>query len=149
MNFNQTRTPCQIIKRKMAFFGHACRNNKCNLVKTCRDKEVGGAPGCNAPITSRSGQRHPWKKTKEWLKIQHHGVKEVAQLERLTSEITTPTTGVASIFVWGGHPADATRPMPPSRASVVYTFEALAGSWGSVRAPTVSRIRAKKNCKKI
>ena len=25
----------QIIKRKMAFFGHACRNNKCNLVKTC------------------------------------------------------------------------------------------------------------------
>ena len=25
----------QIIKRKLAFFGHACRNNKCNLVKTC------------------------------------------------------------------------------------------------------------------
>ena len=25
----------QIIKRKMAFFGHARRNNKCNLVKTC------------------------------------------------------------------------------------------------------------------
>ena len=25
----------QIIKRKMAFFGHACRNNKCNLVKPC------------------------------------------------------------------------------------------------------------------
>ena len=25
----------QIIKRKMAFFGHACRNNKCNIVKTC------------------------------------------------------------------------------------------------------------------
>ena len=25
----------QIIKRKMAFFGHSCRNNKCNLVKTC------------------------------------------------------------------------------------------------------------------
>ena len=25
----------QIIKRKMAFFGHACRNNKCNQVKTC------------------------------------------------------------------------------------------------------------------
>ena len=25
----------QIIKRQMAFFGHACRNNKCNLVKTC------------------------------------------------------------------------------------------------------------------
>ena len=25
----------QIIKRKIAFLGHACRNNKCNLVKTC------------------------------------------------------------------------------------------------------------------
>ena len=25
----------QIIKRKLAFFGHSCRNNKCNLVKTC------------------------------------------------------------------------------------------------------------------
>ena len=25
----------QIIKRKVAFFGHACRNNKCNLEQTC------------------------------------------------------------------------------------------------------------------
>ena len=25
----------QIIKRKLAFFGPSCRNNKCNLVKTC------------------------------------------------------------------------------------------------------------------
>ena len=25
----------QIIKSKMAFFGQACRSNKCNLVKTC------------------------------------------------------------------------------------------------------------------
>ena len=30
--------------------------------------------------------------------------------------------------------------MLPSLASVVYTFEALAGSWGSVGAPAVSRI---------
>ena len=30
--------------------------------------------------------------------------------------------------------------MPPSLASVVYTCEALAGSWGSVSAPAVSRI---------
>ena len=37
------------------------------------------------------------------------------------------------------HPVDATRPMPPSLA-VVYTFEALAGRWGSVSAPAVSRI---------
>ena len=41
-----------IIKRKMAFFGHACRNNKCNLVKTCilgmmSVKRRRGAPGCN------------------------------------------------------------------------------------------------------
>ena len=25
----------ELIKRKMALFGHACRNNKCNLVKVC------------------------------------------------------------------------------------------------------------------
>ena len=57
----------QIIKRKMAFFGHACRNNKCKLVKTCilgmmPGKRRRDAPGCNTSITSRSGQRHPWKK---------------------------------------------------------------------------------------
>ena len=42
----------QIIKREMAFFGNACRNNKCNLVKTCilemmPGKIRRGAPGCN------------------------------------------------------------------------------------------------------
>ena len=61
-------------------------------------------------------------------------------------------TGVARIFVWVGHPADTTRPMPPSIASVVYTFEALVGSWGSVSAPAVSRImggaQSETNCKK-
>ena len=37
LNELQTRREllAQIIKRKLAFFGHACRNNKCNLVKTC------------------------------------------------------------------------------------------------------------------
>ena len=37
LNELQTRREllAQIIKRKMAFFGHACRNNKCKLVKTC------------------------------------------------------------------------------------------------------------------
>ena len=30
--------------------------------------------------------------------------------------------------------------MPPSIASVVHTFEAVAGSWVSVRAPAVSRV---------
>ena len=58
----------QIIKRKMAFFGHACRNNKCNLVKTCILGMMPGkrrsSPGCNTSITSRSGQRHPWRKRK-------------------------------------------------------------------------------------
>ena len=58
-----------IIKRKMALFGgHVCRNNKCNLVKTCilgtmPGKRRRGAPGCNTSITSISGQGHPWKKT--------------------------------------------------------------------------------------
>ena len=58
----------QIIKRKMAFFGHACRNNKCTLVKTCilgmmSGKRRRGVLGCNTLITSRNGQGHPWKKT--------------------------------------------------------------------------------------
>ena len=35
----------------------------------------------------------------------------------------------------GGHPADATQP-----ASAVHTFEAVAGSWGSVSTPAVSRV---------
>ena len=30
--------------------------------------------------------------------------------------------------------------MPPSIASVVHTFEAVAGSWRSVRTPAVSRV---------
>ena len=34
---------------------------------------------------------------------------------------------------WGG-----TGPTPPSLASVVHTFEAVAGSWGSVSSPAVS-----------
>ena len=33
-----------------------------------------------------------------------------------------------------------TRPTPPSLASVVHTVEAVAGSWGSVSAPAVSRV---------
>ena len=41
----------QLIKRKIAFFGHACRNNKCNLVKTCILGMMSGGkrgrPGCN------------------------------------------------------------------------------------------------------
>ena len=32
---NRRELLAQIIKRKMDFFGHSCRNNKCNLVKTC------------------------------------------------------------------------------------------------------------------
>ena len=45
-------------------------------------------------------------------------------------------TGVARIFVWvGGHLADAT-----SHASVAHSFEAVAGSWGSVSAPAVNRV---------
>ena len=70
-NFNLARREllAQIIKRKMALSGHAFRNNKCNLVKTCilgmmlGKRRRRGAPGCNTSMTSRSGQGHPWKKT--------------------------------------------------------------------------------------
>ena len=42
------------------------------------------------------------------------------------------------------HPADATRPMPPGRChQALHTFEALAGIWGSVSVPAVSRITSK------
>ena len=52
-------------------------------------------------------------------------------------------------FVGGGHPTDAT-----NLASVVHTFEAVAGSRGSVSAPEVSRVMGgaperNKNSKKI
>ena len=69
---DELQTRCEIlaqnIKRKIAFFGHACRNNKCKLVKTCvlgmmPGKRRRGASGCNTSITSKSGQGHPWKKT--------------------------------------------------------------------------------------
>ena len=43
-----------------------------------------------------------------------------------------PCTGVARIFVGGG---GGTRPTPPSLASAVHKFEAVAGSRGSVSAP--------------
>ena len=54
-------------------------------------------------------------------------------------------------FCLGG---GATRPTPPSLASVVHTFEAVAGSRGSVSAPAVSRVMGgaperNKNSKKI
>ena len=60
-------------------------------------------------------------------------------------------TGVARIFFGGG---GATRPTPPSLALVVHTFEAVAGSRGSVSAPAVSRVMGgaperNKNSKKI
>ena len=45
-------------------------------------------------------------------------------------------TGVARNCVGGG----GTRRTPPSLASLVHTFEAVAGSWRSVSAPAVSRV---------
>ena len=62
LNGLQTRREllAQIMKRKMAYFGHACRNNRCSLVKTyilgmmSGGKEEGGAPGSNTSVTSRS-----------------------------------------------------------------------------------------------
>ena len=44
--------------------------------------------------------------------------------------------GLSQDFCLGG----GTRPTPPSLASVVHTFEAVAGSRGSVSAPAVSRV---------
>ena len=44
--------------------------------------------------------------------------------------------GVARIFVGGG----GTRSTPPSLTSVVHMFDAVAGRWGSVSAPAVSRV---------
>ena len=40
---------------------------------------------------------------------------------------------------WGGGVV-GTQPTPHSLASVVHTFEAVAGSWGSVNAPAVHRV---------
>ena len=45
-------------------------------------------------------------------------------------------TGVARIFYWGG----GHRPTPSGFASVVHTFEAVAGSWRSVSAQAISRV---------
>ena len=58
--------------------------------------------------------------------------------------------GLSQDFCLGG----GTRPTPPSLASVVHTFEAVAGSRGSVSAPAVSRVidgapERNKNNKKI
>ena len=53
MNFKQDgKLLAQIIKRKMAFLGHACKNNSCNLVKTrilgiMPWKRRRGRQGCN------------------------------------------------------------------------------------------------------
>ena len=44
----------QIIKRKMAFFGHACINNKCNLVKTCILGMMPGKRRRDAPGSTRA-----------------------------------------------------------------------------------------------
>ena len=42
MNFNKRELLAQIMKGKMAFFGHACKNNGCNLIKKCI---IGMVPG--------------------------------------------------------------------------------------------------------
>ena len=61
-------------------------------------------------------------------------MKRVRHVSRI-GEDHLPTSGVAG-FLFGG----ATRPTPPSLTSVVHTFEAVAGRWGSVSAPAVSRV---------
>ena len=53
------------------------------------------------------------------------------------AQLATYTHRRSQDFCWGG---GGTRPTPPSLASVVHTFEAVAGSRGSVSAPAVSRV---------
>ena len=91
------RTPSQIIKRKMAFFGHACRNNKCNPVKTCILGMMSGKRRRGRPRMLYIDNIKKWTRAsleenvRLLLKIEQHGGKEVVQLERQTSELTTPT----------------------------------------------------------
>ena len=60
-------------------------------------------------------------------------------IRQLTQGGSVEYTGVRTqvFFIWGG---GGTRPSPPSLASVVHTFEAVAGSRGSVSAPAVNRV---------
>ena len=66
------------------------------------------------------------------VRVNIHKSKSVRRMSFQLSRITryTDATGVGRVFVWGtsGH------------ASRVHTFEAVAGSWGSVSAPAVSRV---------
>ena len=84
----------QIIKRKMAFFGHACRNNKCNLEKTCILVMMSRKRRRGRPRMQYIDNIKKWTKAslEENVRLtEDHGVKEVVHLERLTSELTTPT----------------------------------------------------------
>ena len=53
---------------------------------------------------------------------------------KLCSKLHSISAPAEPGFLWGG----GTRPTPHRLASVVHTFEAVAGSWGSVSAPAVS-----------
>ena len=86
----------QIIKRKMAFFEHACRNNKCNLVKTCILGMMSGKRRRGRPRMQYIDNIKKWTKASLEKKVRltedrMHGGKEVVLLERLTSELTMPT----------------------------------------------------------
>ena len=99
MNELQTRREllAQIIKRKMAFFGHACRNNKCNLVRTCLLGMMSGKRRRGRPRMQYIDNIKKWTRAslEENVRVTEDRTawrgKEVVQLERLTSEMTTPT----------------------------------------------------------
>ena len=59
----------------------------------------------------------------------------VSLIRRLAGTTREPLHRRSQDFCLGG-----TRPTPPSLASVVHMFEAVAGSWRSVSAPAVSRV---------
>ena len=74
----------QIIKRKMALFGHACRNNRCNLVKTCILEMMHGKRRKGRPRMQHIDN------IKKWTRASLEGNIRVTE-DTLTSELPTPT----------------------------------------------------------
>ena len=71
-----------------------------------------------------------------WLIIQHHRFLPLCYLHQMSFFGSIKVFAHRRSHDLGG----GTRPTPPSLASVVHTFEDVAGSWGSVSAPAVSRV---------
>ena len=84
----------QIIKRKMALFGHACRNSKCNIVKTCilrmmSVKRRRGRPRMQYIDNIKKWTRASLEENVRLTEDRTAWREKVVHLERLTSELTT------------------------------------------------------------